>query len=123
MNRRAFLTAVGAVAVQQKLETVRLRAFETNSRQSTITTSRFPYVQNVGNHRASILWATYEAGSGLVQYSPDGVNFNDVAATSRLFSAADTGLSASFVQYQADLTGLTPNTNYLYRVAVDARGI
>jgi predicted MPP superfamily phosphohydrolase len=125
MNRRAFLSALGAVATQQKL---RRKPFENDEIDGfipppTITTSRYPYVQNVSNDRASILWATFEAGFGYVRYSSDGLNFNFAPATTRFFSRSETGLLANYVQYQADLTGLRPNTDYVYAVDVDGQEI
>src|SRR5262245_1461410 len=116
MNRRAFLTALGAVATQQKLRTLNIErdAFDGDVGPPPITVSRFPYIQNVRSDRASILWATFEAGFGQVRYSSDGVNFRSVTAKSRFFSRNDTGTFSNFVQYQADLTGLTPNTDYVY---------
>src|SRR5262245_30659412 len=122
MNRRAFLAALGAVATQQKLPSL-YHSDLTNEDIPTITTARFPYVQNVRNDRASILWATNEPGTGIVQYSADGVTFAQVVAKSRPFSPNETGLLSSFVQHQADITGLTPNTEYVYRIAVEGTDI
>src|SRR5262245_4019495 len=118
MNRRAFLAALGAVATQKKLQYLD-RDFTIADDIPTITISRFPYIQNVRNDRASILWATYEGGSGAVQYSPDGVNFLQVPAKRAFYSQNETGLQSSYYQYQADLAGLSPNTDYVYRVRVD----
>ena len=124
MNRRAFLTALGAVATQQKLGNIPFDSPLVNEPASDalITTTRFPYVQNVRADKASILWATLDAGFGGVQYSPDGVNFNTVAARSRMFNRVDTG-TANFVQYQADLTGLSADTEYVYRVTVNGADV
>src|SRR5438046_897346 len=111
MNRRVFLTALGAVATHQKWRRLSLHnrlEIDPDIEESTITTSRFPYVQNLRSDRASILWATFESGVGTVQYSSDGMNFHTVVARSRFFSRLDTGMSASFVQHQADLVGLSP---------------
>src|SRR5215831_7948689 len=121
MNRRAFLAALGAAATQQKLQPFTLN--DVTDDAPSITTARFPYVQNVRNDRASILWATYEPGIGTVQYSADGVNFTQVVAKSRPFSPNETQLPSGFVQYQADLTGLNPNTDYTYRVVVDGADV
>ena len=124
MNRRAFITALGAVATQQRWSKLASPNSElaVNSLQSTqtVTTSRFPYLQNVRNDRASILWATFEAGIGKVQYSSDGVHFNTVVARSRFFSRLQAGQPPhDYVQYQADISGLSPNTDYIYSVTVN----
>ena len=110
MNRRAFLTALGAVATQQKLTAARFSELDDPTgppvEEPTLTVTRFPYVQNVRNDRASILWATFETGFGQLRYTADGVNFRYASAKSRTFNRAETGLFTNYVQYQVDLTGL-----------------
>ena len=127
MNRRVFLTAVGAVATGQKLRRLQLSRtaldFPLDPGTPTITTTRYPYLQNVRSDRASILWATLESGAGLVEYSTDGVNFSKVPARSRFFSRAETSLTSNFVQYQANITGLQPGTDYVYRVSVSGADV
>jgi len=120
MNRRAFLTALGAVATQQKFGTYHpLTDDDPIPYQPTITVTRYPYVQNVRNDRASILWTTIESGFGVLRYSPDGISNKYVTATSKFFSRLDTGLSFNYVQYQANITGLTPNSEYQYTASVN----
>jgi hypothetical protein len=123
MNRRGFLTALGAVATQRKIGTLILDNGEIDAtgQPPLIVMSRYPYLQDVRTDRASILWTTIQPGRGQVNYSSDGVNFRSVAAKSRFFSRAETGLPTGYVQYQADLTGLTPNTSYIYSVTVDGQ--
>src|SRR5215470_8016007 len=125
MNRRAFLTALGAVATQQKFGTFTFddQAGDLPPDQPSFSVSRFPYLQNVRNDRASILWATIEPGIGQVNYSADGVTFRSVTARSLLYSAADTGTLSGYTQYQADLTGLSPSTDYIYSVNVGGQNI
>jgi hypothetical protein len=125
MNRRRFLAALGVVATQRKITRFNLDSVDEDPAGDlpVITTTRYPYVQNVSNDRASILWTTAEPGTGWVRYSSDGVNFRMVVATSRFFSRLDTGLSTNYVQYQADLTGLSPNTDYRYSVNVAGQEI
>src|ERR1043166_63569 len=120
MNRRAFLTALGAVATQQKFSTYHpLTDDDPIPDQPTITVTRYPYVQNVRNDRASILWTTIESGFGVLRYSPDGISDKYVTATSKFFSRLNTGLSFNYVQYQANITGLTPNSEYRYTASVN----
>src|SRR5207237_7741310 len=90
---------------------------------AAFSVSRFPYLQNVRSDRASILWGTLEAGTGQVKYSSDGVNYRFVTARSTFFSRTDTGLLNNYVQYQADLTGQTPGTNYVYGISVNGQDI
>src|SRR5712692_2921948 len=87
------------------------------------TLVRYPYLQNVRNDRATILWTTAEAGAGAnawVEYSTDrsfSVSFIAIAAATR-FGTTVTGLPP-YIQYQAELTGLSPNTDYFYHAVVD----
>jgi Calcineurin-like phosphoesterase/Purple acid Phosphatase, N-terminal domain/IPT/TIG domain len=122
MNRRAFLTALGAVATQQKFGTFSSQEIPETLDLPLITITRFPYIQNVHGDRASILWATLEAGVGQVRYSTDGVNYRLATARSRVFSSTETGLP-TYVQYTADLTGLAPGTDYVYGVIVNGEDI
>src|SRR5436190_12362330 len=121
MNRRVFLAALGAVATQQQLGGYRpLLDDDPLPDQPTITVTRYPYIQNVRNDRASILWTTLESGFGALRYSPDGISYKYVTTTSKFFSRLDTGLTFNYVQYQANLTGLTPNTEYEYTASVNS---
>jgi 3',5'-cyclic AMP phosphodiesterase CpdA len=121
MNRRAFLAALGAVTTEARYGRGPLRRLQSGAAAGTgtVTTSRSPYIQNVRSDRASIVWATLEAGVGRVRYSVDGINFNTVVAQSRFFPTTVTLSNKNWVQYQADLTGLTPNTSYMYTPSVN----
>jgi predicted MPP superfamily phosphohydrolase len=120
MNRRAFLTALGAVATSRKFAP---RAIQQFAEQTTVTVTRFPYLQNVTNARASILWAALDFGVGQVRFSADGINYQTVNASPRPFSSSETGLPYDYVQYQADLTGLSANTNYIYTVNLNGQDL
>src|SRR5215831_7914748 len=125
MNRRTFLSALGAFATQQKFSNLSFQRFAvTLATRQSFSIFRSPYLQNVRDNRASILWSTVEFGAGSVQYSADGVNFNTVNATSAYYSTAQTGLAMqSYYQYRAELTGLTPGTDYIYNVFVNGQPI
>jgi hypothetical protein len=120
MNRRAFLTALGAVATSRKFAP---RAFQQFTDQGAVTVTRSPYLQNVTSARASILWAAVEPAAGQVRFSSDGINYKTVSANARTFSGSETGLPYDFVQYQADLTGLNPNTDYVYVVNLNGQDL
>lgn len=120
MNRRQFLAAVGALGVGKKPYLDNRFYIDADE---PINVTRFPYMQNVAAKRASILWGTVENGFGYVEYSSDGVTFQGVPAQSRAFQPFETDMLTPFVQYQADLTGLVPDTEYVYRVTVDGQPV
>ncbi len=80
---------------------------------------RHPYLQNGRRDRMSILWTTRERGSGAVEFSTDRAFSSAAPASVREFPTAETRLRQPYFQYQADLTGLNPGTEYHYRVLVD----
>ena len=131
MNRRSFINALSSVAAFQTLRghgwTLRGRGSLPEVRSAaapvSVTTTRYPYIQNVSNDRVSILWATLESGLGVVEYSSDGINFNSTAATPRPFTAGESGAPLDFVQYESTLTGLQPSTDYVYRVSVSGGSV
>jgi len=84
---------------------------------------RYPYLQNVGPDRATILWATRETGPGAVEYGLPGGAFTRLPAAQRRLPDSLTGLSFPFYQYQADLYGLRPNTEYSYRILHEGRPV
>jgi hypothetical protein len=113
MNRRQFLALTGGLGLKRR------RRFFAQETGGPITVLRSPYLQSVSTDRASILWATAETAFGAAAYSPNGVQFQFVAADSRVFQPSETNLLTPYVRYQADLRNLLPNTEYLYRVTVD----
>jgi hypothetical protein len=119
MNRRTFLTALGAVATQHKFSPLD----PDEPPIPSVTISRFPYLQNVRHNRASVLWATFEPGFGQVRYTSDGINYQFAAATRRFFTRADTNELRNYYLYQANLTDLSPNTDYLYGITVDGQDV
>lgn len=113
MNRREFLAAIAAVGAQQTL-TYRDELIP-------ITLVRNPYIQNTTEEGTSILWAARDPGDGVIRYSSDLINFRSVQAGVRIFSPAETGGLQQFTQFRADLTGLTPNTTYIYQLFIDSQ--
>jgi predicted MPP superfamily phosphohydrolase len=113
MNRRRFLAALGAATATQKWGRPGLDPVP-----AEISPARFPYVQNVGSYRATIIWATLENRPGAVRFTADGVDYQVTAARSRTFRPAETSLVAPYTQHQANLIGLRPNTEYSYKALV-----
>ena len=85
-----------------------------DSQGPTVTLARAPYLQQVGESAATVVWATREPGPAEVRYAAAGAAESNVAATSRLVPAAATGLSFDYYQHEATLTGLSPATTYSY---------
>jgi acid phosphatase type 7 len=70
-----------------------------------------------------VIWTTQEAGLGTVTVTArDGASFTAQAAMSA-FQPSDTQLAAAFYQYQAEITGLLPGTEYSYSVAVNGQNL
>ncbi|PWU12035.1 MAG: hypothetical protein C5B51_01445 [Terriglobia bacterium] len=91
-----------------------------------------PYLQNMRADRVTIVWSARENLPGVVQYSNDQsfsqissarVRAFPVSLTQSLDTAGALHLSYSFYQYQADLTGLAPGTQYFYQVLMDGSNI
>jgi hypothetical protein len=118
MNRRAFLTAVGAFATQQKLGPLKGPQFVDPGEPTTFTIARFPYIQNVRSDRASVLWATSEVGIGQVKYSSDG-ELSLCNSHCRFFNRQK--LASIVTGCIAEITGLNANIVYEYAVIMDAQ--
>ncbi|MCW5979352.1 MAG: metallophosphoesterase [Bryobacteraceae bacterium] len=85
--------------------------------------NRTPYLQNVHESGASILWTTLVPGRGAVMVSrPEGES-RTITASMRTFLPVETSLDRPFYQYQADITGLEAGRLYIYRVAMDGHDL
>lgn len=89
---------------------------------ATITLDRFPYLQNISNDRATVLWTTRQRGSGRVEFG-SGNYSQRVNATVREFPPSETGRSFTYYQYEARLTGLREGVEYNYRLMVDDQNL
>jgi uncharacterized protein (TIGR03437 family) len=102
---------------------VALAVFSTFTLVRAATLSRYPYLQNVASDRATVMWATLESGSGTVRYSTDQKTWRTAAARISPFLPAQTGLVFAYYQYEADLSPLSPATDYYYQILVDGAEI
>ena len=84
----------------------------------TITLVRHPYLQQVRDTSAVVVWATRENGIANVRYELNGVS-RVAAAQSRLVPASVTGMGFDYYQHEATLTNLAPTTRYSYTPSVD----
>ena len=87
------------------------------------TLVRQPYLQNLRGDRATIIWTTRQSGSAFVQYSTDRSFSRQAEARSREFTVAETGLSSPYFHHQAELTGLSGDAEYFYRVVVSGQSL
>ena len=87
------------------------------------TVVHHPYLQNMRADRVTIMWSTRENLTAVVQYSTDQTFSQRAIPSVRVFTQAFTRSSYLFYQYRADLTGLTPDTPYFYRVLMDGQEI
>jgi hypothetical protein len=84
---------------------------------------RGPYLQQVTDLSAVVVWTTRSPGTGQVRYAASGGSSSSVTAQARLFPGSETGLAYDFTQYEAHLDGLSAATKYTYDIlmgSVDA---
>ena len=89
-----------------------------NNGASQITMVHQPYLQQVTNNSAIVVWATRESGPAEVHYSIGAESTMIQAATSRLVPATTTGMAFDYYQHEARLTGLAAGAQITYDVFV-----
>jgi uncharacterized protein (TIGR03437 family) len=90
--------------------------------RSAATLLCHPFLQSVGEDRATIVWATAEEFAGCeVRFSGNGQPVRSASSSVREFFPSDTELSSPFYLHKSVLTGLEPNTDYAYEVLGDAQ--
>ena len=78
-----------------------------------------PYLQNLQGDHVTIVWSTKENQAATVRYSTDtSFSQSTDAHLSGVFQPAQTGMSTTFYQYQATLTGLSAGTAYSYQIVM-----
>jgi hypothetical protein len=86
------------------------------------TLFRYPYLQKERADSLAILWATSIKGSGSVTVrDANGEKVTTAASTTTRFRSTNTGLGTDFFQHQVTLTGLSPDTEFLYDVLHDGQ--
>jgi hypothetical protein len=78
-----------------------------------VTMVRFPYLQQVTDRSAIIVWATRENGTAVAR-----IDGRSVTATTTRFSAARTNYPYDYFQHEASVTGLDADTTYPYELFV-----
>lgn len=77
---------------------------------------RQPYLQQVAENSAVIVWTTREPSGGEVQYVSPAGTWGTRSPETRLFQASHTGLPHDYFQHEARLTGLAASTRYAYAI-------
>ncbi len=83
----------------------------------SVTLVRPPYVQQVSDRDATVVWTTRESGAAEVRFGTSSLS-NTTVAQSRVFLASTTGLPYDFYQHEATLSGLAAATRYNFDVFV-----
>jgi predicted MPP superfamily phosphohydrolase len=91
------------------------------SSAAEVALTRSPYVMNVSENSATILWAMSAPVAGSVIVGDDPTRVQTAASTIREFPAAETGLSGAYYQHESTLTNLKPGTTYSYRIQVNGQ--
>jgi acid phosphatase type 7 len=68
-----------------------------------------------------VLWTTQAAGAGTVTATTRNGRSFTAQATMTAFQPSDTQMTSAYYQYQADITGLQPGTEYRYSIAVNGQ--
>jgi hypothetical protein len=80
---------------------------------SGFTLVRGPFLQQITENSAIVVWTTRELGTAEVRYARSGVTRSAPAQT-RLYTAAQTGLGYDFYQHEARVAGLAAASTYAY---------
>ena len=116
MDRRSFLASLPVFS--------QLRWLKLADEPPSVAVFQYPYLQNVRDDRATIMWSTFDSGYGFLEYSEDGIDFQYARSVRRrTFLPSHTNLTYPFTQYQAVLNGLKSNTTYWYRASVDGESV
>ncbi len=90
---------------------------------AAVTLVHHPYLQNLTHGRVTVMWSTRENVAGRVEFSTDQSFAQVSPASVRAFPDSLTGMTFTFYQQQAVLSGLLPGTEYRYRVIVDEENL
>ena len=94
------------------------------STPAALSIARGPYLQQVTDISAIVVWTTATLGNGQIRYTPAAGGAQvSTTAIARIFPASYTGLSADFYQYEAQLTGLSASTAYSYDVFMNGTDV
>jgi acid phosphatase type 7 len=113
LSRRTFLQATAAAFCIAK------------AGRAAVATgfSRLPYLQRLLADRVSILWTAAQPSAGsVVIVAPDGSR-TPFSAAITAFQPATTQMTATYYQYQADITGLDAGANYKYQIMLDGQTV
>ncbi len=84
---------------------------------------RYPYLQNVGANQATLVWTTFEEGTGAVRYSSRRSSPQVRTAVMQEKVPAETQLEFTYYRHKVELRDLEPNTEYFYQVYCDEQSL
>lgn len=114
MSRTAWLLALLLILLVQGA------APAARGSQAAATLGRGPYLGQVTTSGVTVAWTTAQPGtSQQVAYRAVEGEERLMAATTRRFPAAQTGLPADYYAHRARIEGLAPDTRYTYRLLAD----
>lgn len=88
-----------------------------------LSSLRTPYLQNVSPTSAAVLWTLPILGKATLSLTDSSGAARSIPADGREFPASQTGLANGYFQYQASLSGLTPDTVYSYSISCDGQPV
>jgi hypothetical protein len=83
------------------------------SSASGFTILRGPFLQQITENSAIVVWTTREPGAAEVRYATSGAPRSAQAQT-RLYTAGETGIGYDFYQHEARIAGLSASSAYTY---------
>jgi Big-like domain-containing protein/calcineurin-like phosphoesterase family protein/purple acid phosphatase-like protein len=116
---RLVLDANGASGWMGNVNWIRVIAPSSSPASGTIL--RGPYLQQVTDASAIVVWTTRQPGAGSVRYAETAGTPRTTAAESHVFPAAQTGLGFDFYQHEVRLSGLSASTPYSYDVLMSGQ--
>jgi regulation of enolase protein 1 (concanavalin A-like superfamily) len=113
---------VGLAVTSHTTATTAASRFEqvavTSGPSAPVTLARQPFLQQVTDGSAIVVWTTFEPSPGEVRYGVPGATTLTSPAASTFYPASTTNLAYDYYQHEARLASLAASTTYEYQVRV-----
>jgi regulation of enolase protein 1 (concanavalin A-like superfamily) len=113
---------VGLAVTSHTTATTATSLFEhvalTSGPSAPVTLARQPFLQQVTDRGAIVVWTTFGPSPGEVRYGVPGSTTLTAPASSTFYPASTTNLAYDYYQHEAHLPSLAPSTMYEYQVRV-----